>query len=378
VLFLSASVGVGHTSAAKAVELALGENEGDVRIVDAYAHAVPFFSKIAADGYIRMVKIAPWMYGFLYDRVERARKVGSSRKWLSRLGAQNLHALIEAMRPSCVVCTHAFPCGIMADYKSTIDPTLPVLGIVTDYVVHPFWIYRNIDAYAVATPQMRDTLIARGVSPSRVRTTGIPVDPRFGLVASKPQARYELGLGTLGQRRLVLVMAGGLGIGPLEMMLRGLEDVSHPVAAVVLTGKNARREARLRDWVSRLRYPVLVRGFEENVYDYMHAADVLLTKPGGLTISEALVARIPMVLVKPLGGQEERNTRHFLKHRAALRANTRDDVSRAVERLLDAQPHDLERLFTRAEALRRPEAAADVALMVRGLLGEDLGARALA
>ncbi|HTX03740.1 MAG TPA: glycosyltransferase [Candidatus Acidoferrales bacterium] len=371
-------MGVGHTSAAKAVGSALGGHDVEVNIVDAYQHAVPFFSKIAADGYIRMVKIAPWMYGFLYDRVERARKVGSSRKWLSRLGAQNLHALIGAMQPSCVVCTHAFPCGIMADYKATIDPTLPVLGIVTDYVVHPFWIYRNIDAYAVATPQMRDTLIARGINPSRVQTTGIPVDPRFGVTPSKTQARLTLGLGTLGARRLVLVMAGGLGIGPLEMMLRGLEDVSHPVAAVVLTGKNVRRESRLREWASRLPYPVLVRGFEENVYDYMHAADLLLTKPGGLTISEALVARLPMVLVKPLGGQEERNTRHFLKQRAAFRAYTREDVTRAVERLLDAQPHDLERLFSRAEALRKPEAAADVAQMVRGLIGQDLVARALA
>lgn len=349
-----------------------------MRIVDAYQHAVPFFSKIAADGYIRMVKIAPWMYGFLYDRVERARKVGSSRKWLSRLGAQNLHALIEQIQPSCVVCTHAFPCGIMADYKSTIDPTLPVAGIVTDYVVHPFWIYRNIDAYAVATPQMRDTLIARGIAPSRVQTTGIPVDPRFGLIPSRTQARRELGLGALDGRRLVLVMAGGLGIGPLEMMLRGLEDVRHPVAAIVLTGKNTRREGHLREWATRLPYPVLVRGFEENVYDYMHAADLLLTKPGGLTISEALVARIPMVLVKPLGGQEERNTRHFLKQRAALRASTREDVTRAAERLLDAQPRDLERLFSRAEILRKPEAAADVAQMVRQLVGQDLGARALA
>lgn len=348
-----------------------------MRIVDAYAHAVPFFSKIAADGYIRMVKVAPWMYGFLYDRVERARKVGSSRRWLSRLGAQNLHALIESIQPSCVVCTHAFPCGIMADYKAGIDPTLPVMGIVTDYVVHPFWIYRNIDAYAVATPQMRDVLIARGVNPSRVQTTGIPVDPRFGSIASKTQARIALGLGTLGQRRLVLVMAGGLGIGPLEMMLRGLEDVSHSVAAVVLTGKNARREARLREWVSRLPYPVLVRGFEENVYDYMHAADVLLTKPGGLTISEALVARIPMVLVKPLGGQEQRNTRYLLERGAALNASTIDEITQSVQRVLQ-WPHERDRQLARAETLRRPEAAADAAVLISHLVErEPLTATAL-
>jgi processive 1,2-diacylglycerol beta-glucosyltransferase len=358
--------------------LALADQDLDVQIVDAYEHAVPIFSKIAGAGYIRMVKTAPWVYGFLYDRIERAREVGSQRKWLSRLGARNLHALIEELGPSCVVCTHAFPCGIMAEYKRTIDPSLPVLGIVTDYVVHPFWIYRNIDAYAVATPGMRDSLIARGISPARVRVTGIPTDPRFALVPSKAQARRELGLGATSQRRLVLVMAGGLGIGPLEMMLRGLEDVRHKISAIVLIGKNARREKRLRSWASRLSFPIQVRGFEENVYDFMHAADILLTKPGGLTISEALVARVPTVLVKPLGGQEERNTRHFLKARAALRANTQAGVTRAVEGLLEAKPHDLERLLGRADELRRPEAAADVAHMVRSLLGDGFGARALA
>ena len=349
-----------------------------MRIVDAYQYAVPFFSKIAADGYIGMVKTVPWVYGFLYDRVERARKVGSPRKWLSRLGAQNLHALIEDLQPSCVICTHAFPCGIMAQYKSSIDPALPVVGIVTDYVVHPFWIYRNIDAYAVATPQMRDVMISRGIAPSRVRVTGIPVDPRFALVASKARARRELGVNIPAGGRLALVMAGGLGIGPLEMMLRGLQDSKHPITAIVLTGRNARREQRLRDWAARLRFPVQVRGFEDNVYDYMHAADVLLTKPGGLTISEALVARLPMVLVKPLGGPEERNTRHFLKHRAALRAGTQEGVTRAVDRILEARPADVRRLLSRAESLRRSEAAADVASIVRRLIGEDVGARALA
>jgi processive 1,2-diacylglycerol beta-glucosyltransferase len=351
--------------------------EHDVRIVDAYQHAVSFFSKIAADGYIRMVKTIPSLYGLIYDRVERARRPGPFRTSLSRLGAQGLHALIERMQPSCVVCTHAFPCGIMSQYKDAIDPTLPVLGVVTDYVVHPFWIYPNVDAYAVATDEMRAALLAREIAPERIRVTGIPVDPRFALAPSKLRARRELGLEAGGQRRVALVMAGGLGIGPLEMMLGALRDVRHPVLAVVLVGRNPRRERHLRGWASRLPYPVHVRGFEENVYDYMHAADLLLTKPGGLTISEALVARLPMVLVKPLGGQEERNTRYLVKRRAALRALTSREVARAVDRVLDGHA-GAQRLRSRAESLRRPEAAADVAQIVRGLLGRGLGARALA
>lgn len=371
-------MGVGHTSAAKAVGLALNEHALDVHVVDAYQHAASLLSKIAADGYIRMVKTVPSLYGFLYDRVERAREVGSFRKWVSRLGAQSLHALIDAVQPSCVVCTHAFPCGIMSQYKRTIDSSLPVVGVVTDYVVHPFWIYRNIDAYAVATDEMRIALAARSVSDERIRVTGIPVDPRFGLIPSKREARRELGLDPASKRHLVLVMAGGLGIGPLEMMLTALQRVRRPVAAIVLVGRNARREQRLRAWSARLPYPVEVRGFEDNVYDYMHAADILLTKPGGLTISEALVARLPMVLVKPLGGQEERNTRYLVNHRAALSADSEHEIARAVERILAMQSADQRRLLLHAESVRRPEAAADVAQIVRSLLGEDLGARALA
>jgi processive 1,2-diacylglycerol beta-glucosyltransferase len=322
-----------------------------------------------------MVKTVPSLYGFLYDRVERAREAGSFRKLVSRLGAHSLHALIEELQPSCVVCTHAFPCGIMSQYKRTIDPRLPVVGVVTDYVVHPFWIYRNIDAYAVATEEMRNALRARSVPDDRIRITGIPVDPRFALASSKREALRELGLDPEERRKLVLVMAGGLGIGPLEMMLRALCRVRRPIAAAVLVGRNARREERLRAWSSGLPYPVQVRGFENNVFDYMHAADVLLTKPGGLTISEALAARLPMVLVKPLGGQEQRNTRYLVKQRAAMRADNEDAIARAVDRILATHPASRGRLLRRAESVRRPEAAADVAQIVRTLAGNQEGKR---
>ena len=363
-------MGVGHTSAAKAVALALDERRLDARIIDAYEHAVALFSRVAGAGYIRMVKTVPSLYGFLYDRVERAKEPGSLRKWLGTLSARNLHRLIAELDPSCVICTHAFPCGIMAQYKRTIDPSLPVVGVVTDYVVHPFWIYPNVDAYAVATDEMRSTLISRGVEPGRVWVTGIPVDPRFALIPPKSQARHEVGVGNAQDRRLVLVMAGGLGIGPLETMLRGLVPLRDRVTAVVLTGKNARRRARLERWCAQWPFPVSIHGFEENVYDYMHAADLLLTKPGGLSVSEALVARLPMVLVRPLGGQEQRNTRYLMERRAAFYASNEEEIARAAHRLLE-RPGARRRILARAETLRRPEAAADVAEIVRDLIQRE-------
>ncbi|MBV8602657.1 MAG: hypothetical protein JO359_13915 [Candidatus Eremiobacteraeota bacterium] len=344
------------------------EQGHDVRIIDAYRYAMSFLSRVAADGYIGMVKTIPQLYGFIYDRVERANNVGAFRTWLSRFSAQNLRALIGEMDPCCVVCTHAFPCGVMAEYKKQIDPALPVVGVVTDFVVHPFWIYKNVDAYAVATSEMRATLVSRGVAREKIVTTGIPVDPRFALIPSQAQARRELGLPL--DRRIVLAMGGGLGIGPLETMLEAVTrlELDAPVTAVVLVGRNPRRERRLRDWSARLPYPVVIRGFEDNVFDYMHAADVLLSKPGGLSISEALVARLPMVLVKPLPGQEDRNTRFLFERGAALRATTARGIARAATQLIDADSPRRRRLLARVDSLRRPEAAADVAAIVRGVV----------
>jgi processive 1,2-diacylglycerol beta-glucosyltransferase len=354
----------------------LSEGDHEIRIVDAYQYAVSFVSKVAAEGYIGMVKTIPQLYGFIYDRVERAKKVSPLRTLVSRLSAQNLRAFIRAVNPSCVVCTHAFPCGVMSQYKTQVDPALPVVGIVTDFVVHPFWIYRDVDAYAVATNEIRAAMIARGVAGERISVTGIPVDPRFAPNGSQSRARSALGLPL--DRRIALVMGGGLGIGPLEMMLEGLARVEQPLTAVVLVGRNARRERRLIEWAQRLPYPVRIRGFEENVYDYMHAADLLLTKPGGLTVSEALAARLPMVLVKPLPGQEQRNTRYLCERRAALRALTEDGIARAVDQLLAADGARKNRILNRADMLRRPEAAADVAGIVNELVERRIGALASA
>jgi processive 1,2-diacylglycerol beta-glucosyltransferase len=236
------------------------------------------------------------------------------------------------------------------------------MGIVTDFVVHPYWIYRNIDAYAVATSEMRDTLVARGIAPERIVVSGIPVDARF---AQPPPSREELRarLGLAPNRALVLMMGGGLGIGPLEMMIRSVGRVGVPLSAVAIVGRNQRLQHRIARQARTLNYPLHAVGFVDNVYDYMHAADVLLTKPGGLSSSEALVAQLPMVLVRPLPGQEERNTRYLVERRAAVRVGTENSLVSAVETLL-VDATRAEGLRERARAVGRPEAAARIAAVI--------------
>ncbi|HTV73701.1 MAG TPA: glycosyltransferase [Candidatus Acidoferrales bacterium] len=362
VLFLSARVGVGHTAAAQAVRMALRAVDPpcETETVDSYRYAASIFAKVVADGYIGMVKTVPQLYRYIYERAERAERIPALRSWVNRYTAGNLRSLIAARKPDVVVCTHAFPCGVMAEYKRTIDPKLPVMGIVTDFVVHPFWIYPNIDAYAVATPEMEKALLARGVGSARILVSGIPVDPRFAQPRLPvEELRRELDLPMNGS--LVLMMAGGIGIGPLELMMRALSRVKGQVAAAVIVGRNARLEERVRETAQHLDYPLRVFGFVENVYDFMHASDVLVSKPGGLTSSEALAAGLPMVLVNPLPGQEERNTEFLVSREAAILARSKGELIRTLSDLLPALSRRPASLSSSAQPLRRPYAAAHIA-----------------
>ena len=328
-------------------------------IVDSYRYAASLFSKVVSDGYIGMVRTIPQLYGFIYDRAERATAAGSFRVWASEFTARNLRGLVERLRPSAVVCTHAFPCGVMSAYKRLYDPTLPVMGIVTDFVVHPFWIYKNVDAYAVATPEIRAALVGRGIDPQRIGVDGIPVNPLFGDPPSdRGKLRETLALPREGP--VVLVMGGGLGLGPVAATVRALARADERVTPVVIVGKNKRLERRVAEEARRASADVRVLGFVENVFDWMHAADVLVTKPGGLTTSEALAADVPLVLLPPLPGQEERNARYLVSHGAALRAARSNDLVRIVDAVLrDASV--AVRMRTAAAQLAHPNAAERIA-----------------
>jgi processive 1,2-diacylglycerol beta-glucosyltransferase len=359
---------VGHLSAAKAVCAGLERIDPGVRtqVVDSYKYAALVVSRVVSDGYLQMVKTIPQMYRFIYDRAERATEIGPFRTWAHQFTAGNLRALILSERPDVVVCTHAFPCGAMAEYKRLYADAPPVVGIVTDFAVHAFWVHANVDAYVVATEAMREAMVARGIDAERISAIGIPVRPEFA-PTSEPRDALRERLNLPRDRQLVLMMGGGLGIGPLERMMRALESVASAPAAVVITGSNARVERRVLAAAEEVGYPVRALRFVDNVYDYMHAADVFVTKPGGLSTAEALAAQVPMVLYKPLPGQEERNARVLSEAGAAIRARTIQELPTALTSVLTS-PQRRSRMVAAARRLGRPNAAGEAASMIARLL----------
>lgn len=157
-----------------------------------------------------MVKTTPQLYRYIYDRAERATEVGRFRTWAHQFTAGNLRPLMLRERPDVVVCTHAFPCGAMAEYKNAFADAPPVVGIVTDFAVHRFWMHENIDRYVVATESMRDALTAGGVRVESISVSGIPVRAEF---APPSQSRAALGerLDLPGGRQVVLLMGAASG-----------------------------------------------------------------------------------------------------------------------------------------------------------------------
>ncbi len=368
VLFLSASVGVGHVSAANAVCAGLRRIDPEVRtsVVDSYKYAASVVSRVVSDGYLQMVKTIPQMYRFIYDRAERATEVGPFRTWAHQFAAGNLRPLLLRERPDVVVCTHAFPCGAMAEYKRQFADAPPVFGIVTDFAVHAFWIHQNIDAYSVATDAVRDVLLARGIAPERVAATGIPVRPEFA-PDRVDRVRLREALGLPRERFVVLLMGGGLGIGPLERVMHALEGLELPITVIVIAGHSSRTERRVLAAAESVRYPARVLRFVDNVYDYMHVADALITKPGGLSLAEALVAQVPIILCRPLPGQEERNARVLGEAGAAVRTRRIEELPAALTRALGNSEHR-ERMIRAACRLGRPGAAGEVAAMLARLI----------
>lgn len=365
-------MGTGHSAAAEAILHALREREPglEAQIVNSFQYASRRVGKIVEDGYLQMLRAFPTLYGLLYESRTRSASISSVRKWINHIFAGTFRNLLERWRPHLIICTHAFPFGVVSAMRDRFKTRIPCLGVVTDFVVHPFWIYDNMDMYAVATADLARQLNAHGIGDAAVRVTGIPIDPRFGRPQERDGLRDRLDVNS--GLPVVLVMGGGLGMGPVEKILRALKSIQRPMHMVVLTGKNQRLRARLEEEIARLdALPARVKvfGYIDNVYEYMAAADLLVTKPGGLTSAEALACGLPMLIVRPLPGQEMRNSKYLQTKRVAVRVSNENSLPRIIEGMLD-DADALQRMQQVSRCLARPDSAFQTASVALDLLAQ--------
>lgn len=361
----------GHRSASRAIEHALRQTNGAVQIraIDAFNYINPYLLGIIYNLYIFIIKALPGVWDYLYDNEAILRRIDRIRSLIHRLSERKIKRLFDDFPADIVVCTQAFPCAMLADYKRRHNLNIPLMGVLTDFAPHIYWLNDYVDIYIVPTPEVTQNLINRGIVQQRQRVLGIPIDTKFAKPAKRQETFRRLGLDA--ELPVILIMGGGQGLGPIKEIVRSLDRLRRPVQLMVVCGTNR----YLYKWLSRNRSsftkPLFIIGYTDHIDDLMAVSTFIVTKPGGLTSAEALSKSLPIIIVNPLPGQESRNTRFLLERGAALRVDSFVQLQSLAGELLSDRAR-LAKLRQRAGAQAVADSAQKIAQLILDMVGNDV------
>jgi processive 1,2-diacylglycerol beta-glucosyltransferase len=368
ILFLYLTKHSGHYAAAVAVDERIRQLDGHAQtmLLDSFSHANPVLSKVTLRAYLAILKTAPEIWEFMYDNPGFKKRTKRLREILNRGNSRKLQRLLDEFAPDVIVCTQAFACGVIASWKRATGRKRPLLvGVLTDFVAHRYWADPEVDLYIAPSEETRQILIAQGVLPERVKAHGIPTSQCFTRHVDKMAVVKSLGLRP--DLPKILVMGGSLGLGPMKSVIRKLNKLPQPFDIIAVTGKNEELQDQLGRKGSKLRHATRIFGFIENVHELMEIAEMIITKPGGITVAEALVKKLPMIIINPIPGQEAKNTEYLLSQNVAVEAEDANDVMLFVDEFL-RNPRQLWAMREAATALGRPRSAENAAQEILRLL----------
>jgi len=365
ILILTASVGAGHNRAAEAVELALREicPSATVRNVDVLDLTNPAFRWLYGKSYFEAVAAAPHLVGYLYDRLDRplnrlGRGMDKVRFGMQHLNLRALSTLLTGQKWDLAINTHFLPAEVIGTFRQRGRIDFPQVTVTTDFDTHRLWHNPPCEHYFTATEEGRANLSAWGVLPHRITATGIPVHPLFAQSRDAWDCKRRLELAD--DRPMILQLAGGLGVGPIEAIHRQILGSELPLQIVVVSGRNGLARAKLASIECPGRHRRVIFGFTDRMDELMAAADLIVSKPGGLTTSEALCRGAAMIVVDPIPGQETRNSDFLLENGAAVKVNNIASLGHKLTHLLSS-PGRLNALRAASRRLARPRAAYEVA-----------------
>lgn len=357
ILILTASAGAGHTVAAKAIEEELRRQMRDaiVEVHDTLEHANAFFRNLYARGYLGLVNYAPAAMGMLYEATDRPLKRRRDlRSAFQNINVRKFVRFLIDRKPRLIINTHFLPAEIVAQLRRKRQLNCPQVTVTTDFETHRLWAQQPTERYYTATDDGKAYLQTWGVPVSDIRVTGIPIRAAFEQLPDRQTCRAQLGVDL--QSPLILLLAGGFGVGPTEAIFSELSPMTATAQIVVIVGRNEPLRERLERRQATSQRSIRIIGFTDEMHRWMGAADLLVTKPGGLTTAEALACGLPMVIVNPIPGQETRNSDYLLENGAAIKVNNARLLGYRIARLLDS-PNRVEALARAARSLGRPGAA---------------------
>ncbi len=397
VLILTASTGGGHNRASNALKEYIRENEPEteVEIIDAIEECSAALNFTVVNGYKALVTLTPALFGAMYKSSDKKSPLSETVNVIYAQCAKRIQPVIDAQHPDVIISCHPFAGAILGYMKTKLGYSTPLITIVTDFLPHRAYISQGIDAYITASDQAKRLLSENyGVDESRIYDYGHPVYEKFyeGNGRSREEVLAELGFDQ--EKRTVLVMAGSFGVTEVLKVYESLLDIDLDYQIIVITGKNRKLyeafekllntdedivtedepefiKSLSEDNILRILYntseevmdrlsatfsrttmsrkPTKLFYFVDNVDDYMHASDLIVTKPGGLTTSESIACALPMAVFKAYPGQEEQNAALLVENDIGVIIEKAADAKEKVGALLA----DSEKLLSMRDSCRK-------------------------
>ncbi|MFH1797811.1 MAG: glycosyltransferase [Candidatus Omnitrophota bacterium] len=348
----------GHFHAANAIEKGLLEFSKDIEIkkINALGYTNPILEKVLNRAYMEVIKNKPEIWERIYDNHEVMQKAEKIREALHKFNMPKMKKLIEAYSPDAIFCTQAFPCGMAADYKKKFKKNILLVGILTDYAPHSYWIFDEVDFYITPSDDITEELAKKGVPSHKIKAYGIPVDPKFQ--NEKDPQSIRKGLALEEKNETILIMGGTQGLGAIEDVVESLlSDREHNYQLLVVAGANKKLYKRMSKIKLKSNNNLRVFSYVDNIDELMQISAVIISKAGGMTIAETITKRLPMVIVDPLPGHERRNTDYLVKKGAAVEIKEHSQIHKSVNELFDSEGalnkmrENIEKLSTKDSAL---------------------------
>ena len=357
ILLMSVKAGYGHHSTAKAIIEKFSDCGHECEMLDIFEYINPHLSNTVQDGYLLSTKYLPEIYGKVYDTMaekDTPYKKYSPATLVSKLVSHKLRSYVELFSPDLVIGTHSYAGMVMTNLAESGTISCPTMGVVTDFTVHPFWESTKLDYYVIADKRLTYEMIKKGIPEEKVLPIGIPIRKQFESKLPQSEARQKLGL---ADKKTILIMMGSMGYGNIKKPLIEIDESDEDFQVVCICGSNE----RMRKAISKYpwRKDIRAYGFMDNIDIMMDSADIIVSKPGGLTTSETLAKGLPMITMNPIPGQEDKNLMFLLNNGAVATVNETYTIGDVIHQLFGF-PERLDELTVCAKRLGKPSSTQDL------------------
>ncbi len=355
-LILTVTVGHGHNQAAKSVSQYIKSQGHSVLVLDTLEYINPVLKESFNRGYLLSTSISPKAYGKFYrlaEMKERNDSILSPQRITTTLLSKKIIGFIKDYNPDAIICTHVTAAQLVSDIKDD-GINVPTLGIITDFTIHPFWDETCIDYYVLPNEFLIYQAVKKGIPSEKLLPLGIPIDMKFASKNNKKFTRDALGI---EDKTTLLLMSGSMGYGNVIKILKDICILPYDFQIITVCGNNKSLKKKIDKL--ELEKRIYNYGFTDQIDSFMDASDIIITKPGGLTVSEAMAKELPMILINPIPGQEERNREFLVNNGAAMAHSSTLSAAELIFQVYKGSGR-IERMKENIKVIRKPNAAKDI------------------